>query len=89
MLEASSTSMPVKGYVAQGEGRQYAGQQFVGIDLQRQAERDRAHHRRRGMWLEAVQILLVAAGAVGGDPLGLGEHPSAVVESTYGWYWLV
>jgi transposase len=77
----------VKGYVAQGGGREYAGQQFVGVDL----------HRRRsvivrttegGDVLEAVQVA--------NSPLALsaviaraGEHPEVVLESTYGWYWAV
>jgi transposase len=66
---------------------EYAGQQFVGIDL----------HRRRsvvvrtteaGEVLEAVQILndvdrldSVIARA--------GEDPEVVLEATYGWYWAV
>jgi len=64
---------------------QYAGRQYVGIDL----------HRRRsvvvrmtdaGDLLEAVQIT--------NSPMALaevmtraGEHPEVVLEATYGWYW--
>ncbi|HET7414474.1 MAG TPA: hypothetical protein VFI97_02110, partial [Arthrobacter sp.] len=66
---------------------EYAGKQFVGIDL----------HRRRsvvvrttesGDQLEAVRILndverlkSVLARA--------GESPEVVLEATYGWYWAV
>ena len=66
---------------------EYAGQQFVGIDL----------HRRRsvvvrttgsGEVLEAVQILNDV------DRLNsvierAGETPEVVLEATYGWYWAV
>jgi transposase len=66
---------------------EYAGQQFVGIDL----------HRRRsvivrttesGEVLEAVQILNDV------DRLNsvmerAGEDPEVVLEATYGWYWAV
>ena len=66
---------------------EYAGQQFVGIDL----------HRRRsvlvrttesGEVLEAVQILNDV------DRLNsvmdrAGESPEVVLEATYGWYWAV
>ena len=74
----------MKGYVQQ---REYAGQQFVGIDL----------HRRRsvivrmsdlGEVLENVQIV--------NDVESLrrvidrcGECPEVVLEATYGWYWAV
>jgi transposase len=66
---------------------EYAGRQFVGIDL----------HRRRsvivrmtetGQRLETVRI--------DNDPMALaaeiakaGEHPEVVLEATYGWYWAV
>jgi hypothetical protein len=66
---------------------EYAGQQFVGIDL----------HRRRsvivrtthaGEVLEAVRIVndvgslerVIARG---------GDAPEVVLEATYGWYWAV
>src|SRR5512144_2324629 len=66
---------------------EYAGKQFVGIDL----------HRRRsvvvrttetGEVLEAVRILNDA------DRLTsvidrAGEDPEVVLEATYGWYWAV
>jgi transposase len=77
----------VEGYVAQEQGREYAGRQFVGVDL----------HRKRsvivrmtdvGDVLEAVQIT--------NSPLALaeviaraGNRPEVVLESTYGWYWAV
>jgi transposase len=77
----------VKGYVAQGEGRQYAGQQFVGIDL----------HRKRsvivrttdgGDVLEAVQITNSSV-ALAEVIARAGERPEVVLESTYGWYWAI
>jgi transposase len=66
---------------------EYAGRQFVGIDL----------HRRRtvlvrttdsGEVLEAVRILNVvdSLNAVMGRA---GEDPEVVLEATYGWYWAV
>ena len=66
---------------------EYAGQQFVGIDL----------HRRRsvivrttesGEVLEATQILndVDRLNAVIGRA---GEDPEVVLEATYGWYWAV
>jgi transposase len=77
----------VEGYVAQEQGREYTGRQFVGLDL----------HRKRsvivrltdvGEVLEAVQIT--------NSPLALaaviaraGDRPEVVLESTYGWYWAV
>jgi transposase len=77
----------VEGYVAQEPAREYAGRQFVGLDL----------HRKRsvivrttdvGDVLEAVQIT--------NSPLALaeviaraGDRPEVVLESTYGWYWAV
>jgi transposase len=77
----------VEGYVAQEQAREYAGRQFVGMDL----------HRKRsvivrttdvGDVLEAVQIT--------NSPLALaeviaraGDRPEVVLESTYGWYWAV
>ena len=66
---------------------EYAGQQFVGIDL----------HRRRsvivrtaesGEVLESVRILndVESLGRVIGRA---GEEPEVVLEATYGWYWAV
>ena len=66
---------------------EYAGQQFVGIDL----------HRRRsvvvrttesGEVLEAVRILndVDRLNSVMGRA---GEDPEVVLEATYGWYWAV
>jgi transposase len=66
---------------------EYAGRQFVGIDL----------HRRRsvivrmtdsGEVLESVRILndVESLGRVIGRA---GEDPEVVLEATYGWYWAV
>ena len=66
---------------------EYAGQQFVGIDL----------HRRRsvivrtaesGEVLESVRILndVESLDRVIGRA---GEDPEVVLEATYGWYWAV
>jgi transposase len=66
---------------------EYAGQQFVGIDL----------HRRRsvvvrtsesGEVLEAVQILN-DADRLSSVIARAGEDPEVVLEATYGWYWAV
>src|ERR671919_906992 len=66
---------------------EYAGQQFVGIDL----------HRRRsvvvrtteaGEVLEAVQILN-DVDRLNSVIARAGEDPEVVLEATYGWYWAV
>jgi transposase len=66
---------------------EYAGQQFVGIDL----------HRRRsvivrttesGEVLEATQILN-DVDRFNGVMERAGEGPEVVLEATYGWYWAV
>lgn len=66
---------------------EYAGQQFVGIDL----------HRRRsvvvragesGEVLEAVQILN-DVDRLNSVIARAGEAPEVVLEATYGWYWAV
>src|SRR5215213_5729422 len=66
---------------------EYAGQQFVGIDL----------HRRRsvivrttasGEALEAVRILN-DVDRLGSVVARAGESPEVVLEATYGWYWAV
>jgi len=66
---------------------EYAGQQFVGIDL----------HRRRsvivrstaeGEVLEAVQIVN-DVDRLNSVITRAGEHPEVVLEATYGWYWAV
>jgi len=66
---------------------EYAGGQFVGIDL----------HRRRSVLVrmsEAGQRLDVVR--IDNDPVALGveiakagESPEVVLEATYGWYWAV
>jgi transposase len=77
----------VKGYVASQPEQEYAGRQFVGIDLHR-ARSVIVRTTDTGDVLEAVQIP--------NTPLALsqvmtraGEHPEVVLESTYGWYWAV
>jgi transposase len=66
---------------------EYAGQQFVGIDL----------HRRRsvivrttesGEVLEAVRILN-DVDSLNSVMARSGEDPEVVLEATYGWYWAV
>jgi len=66
---------------------EYAGQQFVGIDL----------HRRRsvlvrttesGEVLEATRILN-DIGRLNSVMARAGEDPEVVLEATYGWYWAV
>ena len=66
---------------------EYAGQQFVGIDL----------HRRRsvvvrttesGEVLESIQILN-DVDRLGSVIARAGEAPEVVLEATYGWYWAV
>jgi transposase len=66
---------------------EYAGQQFVGIDL----------HRRRsvlvrstvsGEVLEATQILN-DVDRLNAVMARAGENPEVVLEATYGWYWAV
>ena len=66
---------------------EYAGQQFVGIDL----------HRRRsvvvrttgsGERLEAIQILN-DVDRLNSVIARAGEDPEVVLEATYGWYWAV
>jgi transposase len=66
---------------------EYAGQQFVGIDL----------HRRRsvvvrttesGEVLENIQILN-DVDRLGSVIARAGEAPEVVLEATYGWYWAV
>jgi len=66
---------------------EYAGQQFVGIDL----------HRRRsvvvrtsesGEVLEAVRILN-DVDRLNSVMARAGEDPEVVLEATYGWYWAV
>ena len=66
---------------------EYAGQQFVGIDL----------HRRRslvvrttesGELLEAIQILN-DVDRLNSVMARAGEDPEVVLEATYGWYWAV
>jgi transposase len=66
---------------------EYAGQQFVGIDL----------HRRRsvivrttesGEVLEATQILN-DVDRLNSVIARAGENPEVVLEATYGWYWAV
>ena len=66
---------------------EYAGKQFVGIDL----------HRRRsvivrttetGEQLEAVRILSDAE-RLKSVMVRAGESPEVVLEATYGWYWAV
>lgn len=66
---------------------EYAGQQFVGIDL----------HRRRsvivrttesGEVLEAVRILN-EVDRLNSVMARAGEDPEVVLEATYGWYWAV
>ena len=66
---------------------EYAGQQFVGIDLHRR-RRVLVRTTESGEVLEAVQILNDV------DRLNsvmdrAGESPEVVLEATYGWYWAV
>jgi transposase len=66
---------------------EYAGQQFVGIDL----------HRRRSVIVrttDAGEVLETARIVNDADRLSsvlarAGESPEVVLEATYGWYWAV
>jgi hypothetical protein len=66
---------------------EYAGQQFVGIDL----------HRRRTVLVrttEAGDVLAAVRILNDVDSLNqvmarAGEDPEVVLEATYGWYWAV
>jgi len=66
---------------------EYAGKQFVGIDLHRQRSVI-VRHTDTGEQLSAVRIV--------NDPVALaleieraGPDPEVVLEATYGWYWAV
>jgi transposase len=66
---------------------EYAGRQFVGIDL----------HRRRSVLVRMTETgQRLGTVRVDNDPMALaaeiakaGEHPEVVLEATYGWYWAV
>ena len=66
---------------------EYAGRQFVGIDL----------HRRRTVWVrttDAGEVLVAVRVLNDVDSLNqvmarAGEDPEVVLEATYGWYWAV
>lgn len=66
---------------------EYAGKQFVGIDLHRQRSVI-VRHTDTGEQVSAVRIV--------NDPVALGleieragPDPEVVLEATYGWYWAV
>jgi hypothetical protein len=66
---------------------EYAGQQFVGIDLHRRRSVI-VRTDRSGDALEAVRILN-DVDRLNGVIARAGEAPEVVLEATYGWYWAV
>jgi hypothetical protein len=68
---------------------EYAGRQFVGIDLHRRRSVI-ARTTESGEVLEATRIIIINdVDALNSVMERAGEDPEVVLEATYGWYWAV